>query len=425
MLKSPTTCGRAANYMLVALLLLQSVICYAQKIIKAEYFFDVDPGVGNGVSLTIPAPDETVTFSSTINVSALRGGRHYLFVRTRTSDGRWSLSEPREFFVMIPAVKAEYFFDSDPGVGNGTPHTIPAPDDTITFSHGINTSGLRGGRHYLFVRTCASNGKWSLSEPREFFIRVPMEAEYFFDSDPGVGNATPLTLSERREKEAYDASFSIGRLSLGDHYLFIRTRSESGNWSLHEPTLFTVSEVLPVELTDFSAIPRGMNVDLFWITHSEVNNDYFVVERWIGDAYDTKECFVAIDTIPGQGTSSATHRYQFTDKPGITGTIYYRLKQVDYDGSFTYSNVVVVNLEAANVVINLHPNPSSDRFILEPTGDISLLSVAMFDLSGKEIEFYKNVKKPLLFGNDWSPGIYLVKIQLLKEVLVIRVAKAP
>src|SRR6267378_630332 len=71
----------------------------AQTIAVSEYFFDTDPGAGSGFPLAISTPGDTVTFSSIITASGLTGGRHYLYIRTRTSDGRWSLYEPREFFI--------------------------------------------------------------------------------------------------------------------------------------------------------------------------------------------------------------------------------------------------------------------------------------------------------------------------------------
>jgi hypothetical protein len=87
-----------------------------QTIAVSEYFFDTDPGAGNGFPLAISTPADTVTFSSAISTSGLTAGRHYLYIRTQTSDGRWSHYEPREFFIQVPIAEAEYFFDIDPGV---------------------------------------------------------------------------------------------------------------------------------------------------------------------------------------------------------------------------------------------------------------------------------------------------------------------
>src|SRR5437867_1264221 len=94
---------------------------------------------------------------------------------------------------------AEYFFDSDPGVGNGTSLSVSA-GDSILFAGNISTSGLSDGFHFLYLRAKDDNGVWSISERRSFYISslAPVAtlgaAEYFFDSDPGVGNGTPLSV---------------------------------------------------------------------------------------------------------------------------------------------------------------------------------------------------------------------------------------
>jgi hypothetical protein len=201
----------------------------AQTIDISEYFFDTDPGVGNGLPLVISAPGDMVTFSSTISISSLRPGHHYLYIRTRTSDGRWSLYEPREFFIQEPVANAEYFFDTDPGVGSGTRIPI-TPVDDFTFTTSLPVASLRAGRHYLYVRTRTSEGRWSLHEPREFFIQAPIpKAEYFFDSDPGVGSGTPIPITTV-DDFTFTTSLAVGGLPNGDHYLYVRVKDETGAW---------------------------------------------------------------------------------------------------------------------------------------------------------------------------------------------------
>ena len=113
----------------------------------------------------------------------------------------------------------------------------------------------------------------------------------------------------------------------GNHYLYLRTKDETGAWSLYEPRLFTVSSVVPVGLTEFSAKGIGSTVNLSWVTSSEINNDYFAVERWIPDGAHTEDSFVAIESVKGSGTTSTAHHYHISDKPpDLSGTIYYRLR---------------------------------------------------------------------------------------------------
>lgn len=98
--------------------------------------------------------------------------------------------------------------------------------------------------------------------------------------------------------------------------------------------------VLPVELVSFSAKRDGNSAILEWETASEQNNDYFAVER-----LDANGEFAAIGTVNGNGTTSQPSYYQFTDVHPLPGTNYYRLRQVDYNGNYSYSAIVAVAFE--------------------------------------------------------------------------------
>ena len=397
----------------------------AQAIDVSEYFFDTDPGAGNGFPLAISTPDDTVTFSSTISTSGLTAGRHYIYIRTRTSNGRWSLYEPREFFIQVPIAEAEYFFDIDPGVGSGTPIPITTVND-FTLTTSLPLGGLAAGRHYLYVRAKDETGSWSMYEPREFFIQAPIpKAEYFFDTDPGVGSATPIPITTV-DDFTFTTALPVGGLPDGDHYLYVRTKDETGSWSLFEPTLFTVSSVVPIGLTNFSAKRNGARVDLSWVTASETNNDYFAVERWIEDGSYTENSFVMIDMVKGNGTTSAAHHYYYSDTPpGRSQTIYYRLRQVDFDGKSNYSQVVAVLFDPLGTIIKVYPNPGSTCFTLEVDGkSANPVGVEMIDAAGRQIESHENISGSLVFGKDWASGVYLVRIRKQDEVLVVKIVKA-
>ncbi len=109
---------------------------------------------------------------------------------------------------------------------------------------------------------------------------------------------------------------------------------------------------LPVELQDFHATAYNGNVSLSWKTATETNNDHFEVER----STDGK-AYTHIGTVQGNGTSTAPHGYAFTDHGD--GVLYYRLKQVDFDGRFEYSPVlkVMAGVLPAFRIIDLFPSP--------------------------------------------------------------------
>jgi hypothetical protein len=117
---------------------------------------------------------------------------------------------------------------------------------------------------------------------------------------------------------------------------------------------------LPVELLHFTAQKTGDHVSLKWATASETNNRHFVVQKRIDDQWQ------AIGTVEGQGTTTSKHSYTFEDREYQQGnTAYYRLKQVDFDGSYEYSEVRAVSSELAEAFRFItHPNPVRDRLIL-------------------------------------------------------------
>lgn len=148
---------------------------YAQQIVSAEYFFDADPGIGNGIPVFIASPADTVNLQINANVAGLSAGQHYLSVRTKDAAGSWSLQQSRLFYVnpVPPSVnqqvtQAEYFFDTDPGIGNGVPVSIPQ-NDTVISSFKI-TNPFTTGSHYLVMRTKDFDGNWSLQAAKKFNV---------------------------------------------------------------------------------------------------------------------------------------------------------------------------------------------------------------------------------------------------------------
>ncbi|HMU70755.1 MAG TPA: T9SS type A sorting domain-containing protein, partial [Chitinophagales bacterium] len=99
---------------------------------------------------------------------------------------------------------------------------------------------------------------------------------------------------------------------------------------------------------------QGHAVKLEWTTASELNNDKFIIERSSnGDDFD------AIGIVSGAGTTEIVHNYQFFDQAPAGGINYYRLKQVDLDGAFTYSQMIVVEVSGEASYLKIYPNPSN------------------------------------------------------------------
>ena len=120
-------------------------------------------------------------------------------------------------------------------------------------------------------------------------------------------------------------------------------------------------DALPVELASFTATTDRLNVELNWKTATELNSGEFDVERQLtNDLHPAASAWSKVGSVGGHGTSNAPHTYSFTDNIGSAGTYSYRLKQIDHNGAFTYSQEVQVQVGAAPRVFALaqnYPNP--------------------------------------------------------------------
>ena len=145
----------------------------------------------------------------------------------------------------------EYFFDADPGQGNGTP--IYGNRDTLSLDEAINVSSLSPGIHRLFVRSQDNLGNCSLPQRESFFIKDIAEPgtmvsslEYFIDADPGFGNGTQVELTSANPISA-DISIAVGQISHGNHCLYLRAKNSEGGWGF--PASCQFSDGIPAQVT--------------------------------------------------------------------------------------------------------------------------------------------------------------------------------
>lgn len=174
-----------------------------------------------------------------------------------------------------------------------------------------------------------------------------------------------------------------------------------------------VFPVLPITLTSFDAILEDGNVKIDWITQSEINNDYFTIERSL-DGVNYEE----IATVKGAGNSSSLNNYTIVDEQPIEGVNYYRLKQTDFNGNYEYFNAVAVNNRDRIDELNFYPNPiTSDLNIsFNSLSENRTMALSIFNITGvkileKNIVLVKGLNKISLKFNDFSKGIYFVTIE--------------
>ncbi len=174
---------------------------------------------------------------------------------------------------------------------------------------------------------------------------------------------------------------------------------------------------LPIQLVSFTAkLNRSGLVELTWVTATEVNNDFFSVERSI-DGINFEE----ILQVKGAGNTNRTLSYKAVDGNPLTGVSYYKLKQTDYDGTFTYSNVVSVTNNGiatsvpANVNWTVFPNPAFAGGLMNVTADgaTSKIKVAVYDATTGSIvaeTISANEQAAVELNENLKSGIYIVNI---------------
>ncbi len=199
------------------------------------------------------------------------------------------------------------------------------------------------------------------------------------------------------------------------------TAEDHSDFSDSENFIFTIGTTgeenpLPVELLTFQADVVDRKVNLQWVTASEINNDYFTIQR-SADGNNFKD----IKTVPSKadyGYSNSTLFYEAWDNKPLEGISYYRLKQTDFDGSYEYSDIVAVNIEKESVAkLKLFPNPNrGERFYLNLRGfePYENIYISIVDMYGKQIYSddinigYSGNKLHEIITGGLNKGIYIV-----------------
>jgi len=161
----------------------------------------------------------------------------------------------------------------------------------------------------------------------------------------------------------------------------------------------TILVVVPVELVSFSYVIRSQkDVELSWITATETNNQGFEILRF---AQNDKNGWSKVGFVPGHGTTTETSFYSFIDKGLSGGKYFYRLKQIDYDGSFEFSNVIEVEIGSPDefFLSQNYPNPFNPTTKIKFTipsnvnGEMSNVRLKVYDVLGNEIATLVNEEK--------------------------------
>ena len=278
-----------------------------------------------------------------------------------------------KFFLFLLSCLAFY----QPGYAQSTISGTLTSSDPVIPNGQIARGGVAVacGVSKLYPGTLTSGGV----HYRAFNLSGPVSATcvsvtYAPACSPGPGSDTFLTIysgpfdpTNLATNYAGDIATSVGNgataslsvnVPAGASYVVIvsgtTASTECSAYSITVSSGTIAPQPLPVELVSFAGIPTPTGTALTWTTATELANAYFVVERSADG-----ERFTALGQVAGAGSSAQAHSYAYRDVQPPAGLSYYRLRQVDVDGSAHYSPVVAV--QAVATAVSFSPNPVTDQ----------------------------------------------------------------
>lgn len=194
------------------------------------------------------------------------------------------------------------------------------------------------------------------------------------------------------------------------------------------------STIIPVELNNFAASVNDGKVSLTWETSSELNNLGFYIERRNISSDENEAEWIEIGFKEGRGNSTERNFYHYEDFPLYDGTYHYRLRQVDFNGSYTYSNEVEANLFTIKTfeLSQNYPNPFNPTTTISfQLPEASFITLKVFDVLGTEVETIAEGKYPAgvhevnFNAEDLSSGLYMYRIisgskELTRKMMVVK-----
>lgn len=189
--------------------------------------------------------------------------------------------------------------------------------------------------------------------------------------------------------------------------------NNDGNWNLEPETKGNLNSTqVPVELMSFEAFVLENKVTLTWQTATEINNSHFEIERSIDGVEYEK-----IGQIEGNGSTLETQLYEFTDDIPAKGRNYYRLKQVDFDGQFEYSDVIIIDYnKEVSVIIAPNPITQNGRLNIQME-QLDQVDFILYDMTGKVIKVYHVIDRNGIQLHDLSSGMYIYQIRQQQRII--------
>lgn len=478
--------ARKMKTLFTILLVLPFSLAFAQggQVVTGEWFWDSDPGEGNGTTVMASdgAFDDAIEdlLETSSNIPSL--GAHTFHVRIQGVDGNWGpvfstaidTREPHANVRSVNVSLAEFFWDTDPGAGSGT--AMLASDgsfddavEAITASSGNIPQGQ--GVHVLYVRAQEAGGAWGptfatvvdvwdeLASARAGLVK---SAEYFFDVDPGEGNATPILAQDGNFNQSLEAIVGGGipsPVALGVHVLYIRPMDEENVWGrtfgivVNMDTTIGAPPFNTMMTGDDQVCEGGQGTHIYTATQHSGTSFQWNVEggtivngdgtnqvevQWDGPppfSIEVVECDIAndcdsmeffVDELENFFTQEAVH-VAFADSAflegawqTVAGTYYDTLVAVNGCDSIIETDLTIgaVGIVGNQQSMRVWPNPagSGQQILAEFSNALHEPEVFVLDMTGRVVYHKQFASTQLLeLQLEVATGLYHLRIQAGEE----------
>jgi hypothetical protein len=330
-----------------------------------------------------------------------------------TSSGQWATTTTK--FVSAPSS-----FTDSPG-GNYASNTTA----TLTLNNNVDLSGILGAE-LEFAAQWDIETDWDygqvLISTNNGSTWTPLAGQF---TNSGVGtfqpNGQPLYDGTQTNwvNEKINLSSYVGQNVKLRFLLRSDGSVNNDGWYVDDIKLSVYSSTIPVELVSFTASTNKNNVTLYWKTATELNNKGFEIERSLKSSHQNLN-WQRIGFVDGNGTTTEQKEYSFTDEKIEEGSYLYRLKQIDLDGSFIYSQEIEADVLSPNIfeLSQNFPNPFNPVTTIKyQLADDGFVSLKVFDVLGSEIKTLVNEFKNAGYyeiefnASNIPSGVYFYKIQ--------------
>jgi hypothetical protein len=380
------------------------------------YNYNWDSGESTSTVTGLAAGSYPVTISDSYNCEATTtvtvGGPSMpnMLVSSTGVSGDCNIVSPDEWVHIVNGANDDELIASVFDAAGGNDLYLTEAEVTI-----FNTVQFRNEQAYLPRVVRITPGVQGEAVVRIYFTNAEFSALQAVD--PSISSINDLAVTKCDEGAGFNncvlvngTSFSISPVGSG-YYAEVPVTSFS-KFYIHKNTGWA----LPVELTSFEASCTSEYIDINWSTSSETNNHYFVLEK----SYDLKT-FEFVATVDGAGNANSIKKYEYKDYTSVGEDLYYRLSQVDFDGTVEIHNIITANCFSQQEELFIAYQSGENKIVIEAQVPKGVYTLKLIDNTGSEVltkEYYLTEEKIKLEIDRQAlvSGIYYVSLRSNRRV---------